>query len=393
MKKMNRTNPRRSDGRIIVGIDASRNRSGGARGHLIGILGEGNPQKYGIHEIHIWAYCKLNEAIPDREWLIKHNPFELEKSIFHQVWWQWIKFPKEAKMAGCSIVLNTDAGSVSSFHPSITMSRDMLSFEAGELNRFGIGMAWLRLILLRYIQCRSLRNADGAIFLTRYASNVIQSFCGRLSRAVIINHGVGNEFKNTSARNKWPDTGERSIKCLYISPVSEFKHQWVVVRAIEILRSRGHNVVLSLIGGINRRSSRLIQRQIIISDPDRNFVNLYDFLPHKDLPGHISDSDLFIFASSCENMPNTLVEAMAVGLPIACSERGPMPEILQNGGVYFDPECAESIAGAMEQLINNKTMRERVARRAKELSGHYSWKRCADETFSFISETHRRFYI
>ena len=35
-------------------------------------------------------------------------------------------------------------------------------------------------------------------------------------------------------------------------------------------------------------------------------------------------------------MPNTLVEAMASGLPIACSDRGPMPEVLGDGGVLFD---------------------------------------------------------
>jgi glycosyltransferase involved in cell wall biosynthesis len=83
-------------------------------------------------------------------------------------------------------------------------------------------------------------------------------------------------------------------------------------------------------------------------------------------------------------MPNTLVEAMAAGLPIACSNRGPMPEVLEDGGVYFDPEDPGSIAGAIEDLITDPGKRTRMAARAKELSRQYSWTRCARETFSFI---------
>ena len=42
---------------------------------------------------------------------------------------------------------------------------------------------------------------------------------------------------------------------------------------------------------------------------------------------------------------------MASGLPIACSNVGSMPEILQDGGVYFNPIDVESIEKALEKLI------------------------------------------
>ena len=68
------------------------------------------------------------------------------------------------------------------------------------------------------------------------------------------------------------------------------------------------------------------------------------------MPEYLSKSNIFIFASSCENMPITLIEGMASGLPIACSDRGPMPEVLQDGGVYFNPEDCKSIVFAIEKL-------------------------------------------
>ena len=88
-------------------------------------------------------------------------------------------------------------------------------------------------------------------------------------------------------------------------------------------------------------------------------------------------------------MPITLIEGMASGLPIACSDRGPMPEVLQDGGVYFNPEDCKSIVFAIEKIIDNKSLRKFISKRAKKLSDIYSWKFCADQTWAFILETYR----
>lgn len=374
---------------MVVGIDASRNRSGGAKAHLIGILTEGNPLKSGICEVHLWAFRSLLDSIPDWPWLIKHNSKELEQHLLKQVWWQRFRLPSEAREAGCSILLNTDAGTVSTFRPSITMSRDMLSYEPGEIERFGYSRARLRLVLLRYIQNRSLRQANGAIFLTKHAARVIQQYCGPLSRIANIPHGVGADFKCTNATQAWPEEGERPIRCLYVSNAALYKHQWVVVQAIAVLRERGQNISLTLVGGGAGRAQQLLDEQISLSDPDGVFVEQLDFVPQNKLPVHLANADLFVFASSCENMPNTLVEAMAVGLPIACSNRGPMPEVLGDGGVYFDPEDTDSIAEAVGQIIKDPVLRVKIAQRAKRLSEQYSWSRCANETWAFIVETYK----
>jgi glycosyltransferase involved in cell wall biosynthesis len=373
---------------LVLGIDASRNRSGGAKAHLIGILTEGNPRRHGINEVHVWAYRNLLDALPDREWLIKHNPTELQQSLFRQVLWQRYRFPIEATKCRCSIVLNTDAGTVARFRPAITMSRDMLSYEPGVMNRFGFSKARLRLILLRYGQNRSLRDADGAIFLTQYAADVIQRSCGKLKRYKIVSHGVGRSFKTICAKHSWPNHGERRIRLLYVSNAELYKHQWVVVRAVERLRLK-HDVGLMLVGGGGGRAQQLLDRQISQSDPSKNWVEQLSFVPHSELPKYLSNADLFVFASGCEAFGITLLEAMSAGLPIACSDRSCLPELLVDGGIYFDPENAESIAVAVEKLIVDEVLRLRVAKRAKELSEQYSWSRCADETFGFIAETYR----
>ena len=375
---------------LTIGIDASRNRSGGAITHLIGILSEADPTNFGISRVHVWAYQTLLDAIPDRPWLIKHNPPALEQSMLKQLWWQRFGFPVEVKLTACQIVLNTDAGTISTVRPAVTMSRDMLSYEPGAIELYGLSRARLRLILLRYMQNRSLRAADGAIFLTRYAAKVIQQSCGSLPSIAYIPHGVGATFKQSQPVNNWPEAGERPIRCIYISNTEMYKHQWVVVKAISLLRKRGNNLTLSLVGGGKGPAQQMLQDAIAVLDQGGKFVEQLAFLPQQELPNHLAQADLFIFASSCENMPNTLVEAMAAGLPIACSNRGPMPEVLADGGVYFDPTDAESIAAAIEQIIQSPELRLTIAQRAKVLSQQYNWKRCADETWAFVAETYLR---
>ena len=102
--------------------------------------------------------------------------------------------PKELKRLKCDIVLNTSAGTICGFKPCITMSRKC-TYENGEIYRYRFGKSWLRLLLLKYMQNNSFNFSSGVIFLTEYASLVIQKSCGELKNIKVIPHGVGNDFK------------------------------------------------------------------------------------------------------------------------------------------------------------------------------------------------------
>jgi glycosyltransferase involved in cell wall biosynthesis len=371
---------------LKIGIDASRNRSGGAIAHLYGILNFLNPSSFGISEIHIWSYQRLLDTIPDYPWLKKHSPTALNRSLFMQLFWQRFKFPDEFKAAKCNILLNTDAATISRIRPCVTMSRDMLSYEPGIINLYGLSTSRLRILVLRFVQNRSLRFSDGVIFLTEYASYIIQKSCGQLKSVALIPHGVGDAFRLVKFSIPWPANNNQSIRCIYVSNAELYKNQWQVIKAVSLLRNKGFNIKLTLIGGGEGVAQKLLCDAIYLEDPLGQFIDQKDFLPQNELPFYIANSHIFIFASSCENMPNTLLEAMATGIPIACSSRGPMPEILQEGGVYFIPEDPESILNAVKKIIENKFLRKHISQIALERSRLYSWERCARETWQFLAE-------
>lgn len=375
---------------MILGIDASRNRSGGAKAHLRGLLSTVEPGPFGISIVHIWAYKSLLDQIAPRPWLVKHAPAELSRSLARQVWWQATGLAKAARTAGCDMLFTTDASTTCGFQPMVTLSQDMLSYEPGVMRLFGFTRARARLLAILWLQNRALRASAGTMFLTKYAADVIQRSCGSLPNVAYVPHGVGDEFLGNPAIAGWPADAKEEIRCVYVSNAALYKHQWEVVRAVASLRRCGHNLTLELIGGGSGKAQARLDATIKECDPEGVFVRQSGKILHADLPAALRRAHLFVFASSCENLPVTLLEGMATGLPIACSRRGPMPEVLGDGGVYFDPEDAPSIALAIEQLVVDRDLRQRVAGRARTLAAAYSWDRCAIETWKFLVLTRQK---
>jgi glycosyltransferase involved in cell wall biosynthesis len=372
--------------KVTVAIDASRNRSGGTISHLVGILSSVDPRECGVELVHLWSYEVLLNKIPNYPWLVKHSPAAINKTLIFQIWWQCFIFPTELKRIGCDVLLSTDAGTLCHHYPDIVMSRDMLSFEAGEMNRYPIfSKSKIRLLILKWLQIRSLRKATGVLFLTKYASDVIQLYSGKLKKYKIIPHGIGDNFRRNFFSSNWPDNNG-SIKCTYVSNSDLYKHQWNVVDAIGLLRNAGFDVSLNLIGAGSGFAVGKVIDTVKRVDPEGAFVKILTYQEHGEIAGHLFESDIFIFASSCENMPNTLIEAMAAGLPIACSDRGPMPEVLQNGGVYFNPEDHNSIFAAVKIIIEDKELRANISKIALARSRLFSWNRCSRETWQYIVE-------
>jgi len=373
---------------MIIGINASRARSGGAVSHLVGIITEIDWSINSDIEVHIWTYKQLAEKLPSHRLIKLHSSKVFDQPMINQLFWERFILPKELKKYKCEMLLNIDAGSVARYSKMVTMSRDMLSYEPGEMDRFRFSIAKFRLILLKYVQNASLRASDGVIFLTHYAGEVIQQSCGKLRNVTFIPHGIGKEFLLAKKAEQFNLLLNRTVEILYVSNVAPYKHQWNVVRALASLRNKGFDVRLTLTGGGHidslSGSQRKLDEALQECDPNGKFVKTLGYVSHSDLPQILRSADIFVFASSCENMPNTLIEAMSVGLPIACSDRGPMPEVLKQSGVYFNPDSPLSIANAIESYLKDELLVRNNAKNANQLSINYSWERCSRETIAFL---------
>ena len=270
----------------------------------------------------------------------------------------------------------------------------MLPVEWREMRRFGFSWPLLRYFVLRLFQSRSFRKADGLIFLTQYVCDTVTSLVGRRKgKLAVIPHGIDERFfcepRLQCAVGNYSQ--ERPLRLFYVSIVNLYKHQWHVARAVASLRASGYPVTLDLVGPAYGTALRRLEATLRDVDPKGEFIVYHGAVPYENLPKFYKNADIDVFASSCENMPIILLEGMAAGIPIACSRREPMPEILGEAGVYFDPEDPKEIAAAIRVLIESPELRAQKAQAAYARAQQFSWRRCAAETFSFLSEVFRSY--
>ncbi len=374
---------------LTIGIDATNLRRGGGVTHLVELLRAAQPVLFGVERVVVWAGQPTLDTLDDSSWLEKCNPSQLDKGLLQRTLWQRYSLSQVARDAGCDVLLVPGGSYAGNFHPVITMSRNLLPFEMRELSRYGWSFRTLKFLLLRLTQSRSFRHADGVIFLTKYARKAVSSVTGKLmGKTTIIPHGMNARFNNAPKvqREITEFNEENPYRILYVSIIDQYKHQWHVVEAISILRKLGFPVVLDLVGPSYQPALKRLKKTISRLDAERSWVNYHGAIAFNDLHQTYVQADLGVFASSCENMPNILLETMASGLPIACSELGPMPEVLGNTGVYFNPEQPKSIANALRELIDSPELRTNLSQASYKRVQQFSWKRCANETFGFLAD-------
>ncbi len=373
---------------MIVGIDASNIRQGGGVTHLIELLHAADPPACGFSRVVIWSSARVLRQIENRDWLVKIDHPLFEKSLAHRTFWQRFRLSRAARDAQCDVLFAVGGSFAGSFRPVVTMTRNMLPFEWRELKRFGCSWLTLKLMLLRLVQTRTFERADGLIFLTAYSRDIVlRSIRGRPRSVAIIPHGIDSRFfRRPRAQFRLEDYSMgQPLRILYVSIVHLYKHQWNVAEAVSELRRTGMPVTLTLTGPAYPPAFHRLQKSLDRVDPEGEFIQYTGELPYSDLPEHYAKHDLVLLASSCETMPNILLEGMASGLPVACSNRGPMPEMLGDSGIYFDPENAADIARALRELIENPGLRARLSLASHARAQAYSWRRCSHDTFRLLA--------
>lgn len=380
--------PRRQ---LVIGVDGSNIRTGGGLTHLRHLLAEATPREFGIDRVVLWSSHATIARLPERPWLQAVHEPALDRSLPHRIWWQRAVLPRLAKR-NCDALFAPGGNTPTLPIPVVTMSRNMLPFEMTELRRYGLSGTAARLLLLRFGQCRTFQRAAGLIFLTEYARDRVLEICPTRSTTTIIPHGVDDRFRRRPRPQRSLDEcdARNPLTLLYVSILDMYKHQWHVAAAVAHLRSKGLPIAIDFVGPAYPRAKRRLTRAMRQLDPHGEFIRYRGPAAPGDLAALYASAEVFVFASSCENMPNILLEAMASGLPIASSDRGPMPEVLQEAGVYFDPEQPEAIARALERLALDENLRARSAEAAYQHASKFSWARCAEETFSFVAECARR---
>jgi glycosyltransferase involved in cell wall biosynthesis len=106
-------------------------------------------------------------------------------------------------------------------------------------------------------------------------------------------------------------------------------------------------------------------------------VLLTGYLPDSELVHLYSRAWALVVPSLLEGFGLPAVEAMACGTPVLSSRAGSLPEVVGNGGLFFDPLRIDSMVLAMSQILADESLRNVHARTARKRSMMFSWDRSA----------------
>jgi glycosyltransferase involved in cell wall biosynthesis len=169
-----------------------------------------------------------------------------------------------------------------------------------------------------------------------------------------------------------------------VGNIDAYKHPVKVLRAVARLRYQGYPITLEFIGpGVPKWIAKL-QSAISKIDHAKKWVRYLGAMTPAQLQEKYAQADLAIFASSCETFGIILLEEMAMGIPIICSNRSAMPEVVQDAALYCDPENHLSISTAIKEALLSEELRQAMRNRGYTIVQQYTWQQCANETFSFL---------
>ncbi|MFN3762132.1 MAG: glycosyltransferase family 4 protein, partial [Anaerolineae bacterium] len=100
-------------------------------------------------------------------------------------------------------------------------------------------------------------------------------------------------------------------------------------------------------------------------------------VPDEDLPALYSAATLFVFPSLYEGFGLPVLEAMACGAPVVCSDTSSLPEVAGDAALRVDPTDVRALAAAITELLTNPARRVEMKERGLQQAARFSWKHTA----------------
>ena len=240
--------------------------------------------------------------------------------------------------------------------PNVTVFHDLQHKRHPEYFR------WFDLPFWRLLLWLSARRSRELISVSRVTAADLQHFYGRES--TVIHHGVEREFFRIAERRTPGDY------LLCVSTLHPHKNLDRLVRVYGMSGQLPHLVITGLRGHAAAELEKL-------AGPCVRFTG---WVARDELYSMFRGARAFIYPSKFEGFGMPVLEAMAAGIPVACSDIPPLREIADGCAIFFDPEDDHAMQEAIIRVMQDNSLIQTARQRAAA----FSWQRSARATLDCI---------
>ena len=154
---------------------------------------------------------------------------------------------------------------------------------------------------------------------------------------------------------------------VYVGTLSRRKGMHDLVSALELLRERGVELPLAVVGGgheVGAQEADELRDRVRASGLP---IRLLGSLSPAEVVQALRSAQLFVLPSHWEGQPIAILEAMASGLPVVVTAVGANPDVVRDGvdGLVVDSHAPEALAAALETLVGDPALRARMGADAR----------------------------
>ncbi|MGB6420537.1 MAG: glycosyltransferase family 1 protein [Anaerolineales bacterium] len=197
-----------------------------------------------------------------------------------------------------------------------------------------------------------------------------------------IPHGVGEEFHPITdaallegIRRKYKLPQDFILNVGIVEPR---KNLALLLKSYQRLHSQGISLPLVIVGGLGWMYEDVFRQAESLGIKEQVYFTGY--VPDHDLPIIYNLARIFVYPSIYEGFGLPPLEAMACGTPVITTAVSSMPEHVGDAGILIPPQDEKALTNALQKLINDSTLQEKLSSKGLERASQFTWKRTAQET-------------
>ncbi|MDI9549666.1 MAG: glycosyltransferase family 1 protein [Chloroflexota bacterium] len=226
------------------------------------------------------------------------------------------------------------------------------------------------------------RRADAIIAVSRHTKRDLLELYGLPDEKVhVIYEGIDESFKPAPQSEQHRVHMQYSPDAPYLLMVGTLeprKNHAAAFRALAALRQAGYPHRLLIAGGDGWLFSPV--RQLPATLGLDNQVSFLGYVSHADLLALYSAADCFLAPSLYEGFGFPVLEAMACGAPVVCSDASSLPEIAGDAALIVSPHDDAGLVNAIRLIIDQPQFAARLRELGQARAATFRWDHCAAET-------------